>query len=211
FVVADTGKGMDPATVDHAFEPFFTTKKPGEGTGLGLSTVHGIVTALGGRVDLDSTPGQGTRVTVELPVAAPGVAVETESSDAIGIPTAAGRGRVVLLVDDDPAVLEAHTRMLERLGHRVTGARSGEAAVALLADGLAPELLVSDLAMPGMGGIELLDATRRVAPQLPVVLATGFVDERDEARIARLERVEVVLKPFGARELAEVIDRLLGS
>jgi signal transduction histidine kinase len=210
-VVADTGKGMDAATVEHAFEPFFTTKRPGEGTGLGLSTVHGIVIALGGRVALDSAPSRGTRVTVELPVAAPGAVVETESSEVvIGTPVS-GRGRVVLLVDDDPAVLDAHTQMLERLGYRVTSARSGEEAVALLGTGLTPDLLVSDLAMPGIGGIELLGAARRVAPELPVVLATGYVDERDQARIDELDGLEVLLKPFGARELAEVLDRLLAG
>jgi signal transduction histidine kinase len=209
-VVADTGEGMDAATIEHAFEPFFTTKKPGEGTGLGLSTVHGIVEALGGRVAIDSSPGAGTRVTVELPVATEGVALETESSDALGI-RGPGGGSTVLLVDDDPAVLEAHAHMLERLGHRVVRAHSGEEALVRLRGGETPAVLVTDLAMPGMGGLELLQQVRRATPQLPVVLATGFLDTADEAHLRRLPRVCVVLKPFGARELATAIARVLSS
>jgi signal transduction histidine kinase/CheY-like chemotaxis protein len=203
-LVGDTGKGMDAATVEHAFEPFFTTKRPGEGTGLGLSTVHGIARALGGNVEIDSAPGHGTRVTVELPIAAAGLAAETESSDAVGIP-ALTVGGVALLVDDDPTVLEAHAHMLERLGYRVTRARSGEEALALLRGGFAPTVLVTDLAMPGMGGLDLLARAREHAALLPIVLATGFLDPEDEARIAAMAGVAVILKPFGMREIAEVL------
>ncbi len=206
-VVADTGEGMDAATVEHAFEPFFTTKKPGEGTGLGLSTVHGISRALGGKVEIDSAPGRGTRVTVELPIAAEGASLETESSDTMGAP-ALSDGGVALLVDDDPAVLEAHAHMLERLGHRVTRARSGEEALALLRSGYSPHVLVTDLAMPGMGGLDLLTQARAHAPELPIVLATGFLDPHDELRIGGMAGVAVLLKPFGIRELAEVLTRL---
>ena len=209
-VVADDGKGMDAETIEHAFEPFFTTKQPGEGTGLGLSTVHGIATALAGKVEIESAPGHGTRVSVELPIAATGVVLETDSSDAIALP-GLGQGRAALIVDDDDAVLEAHARMLERLGYRVTRAHSGEEALAILRTGLAPRVLVTDLAMPGMDGVELVERTRELAPELPVMLATGFLDPQDEGRVRALTGVTVMLKPFGIRELAAALQRVLAD
>src|SRR6185503_5759689 len=124
--VVDDGVGMDEQTREHAIDPFFTTKAPGEGTGLGLSTVHGIAAALGGELSITSAPGQGTTVDVVIAsVAAP--AESAERSPAIPV----GSGEQLLLVDDEPAVLDAHRRMLERCGYRVLPASSAEGAEAL--------------------------------------------------------------------------------
>ncbi len=163
-IVEDTGRGMAPEVIAHAFEPFFTTK-PAGGIGLGLATVHGIVTQAGGRVELDSMPGQGTTVTVWLPAVRRGAVQVTPS----GAPR--GRGETALVVEDADAVRVLTGRILYSAGYQVIPAENGVTALERLD---AADVLVTDVVMPGMSGVELATAARERRPDLPVVFVSGY-------------------------------------
>jgi PAS domain S-box-containing protein len=164
-VVTDTGRGMAREVTAHAFEPFFTTK-PAGGIGLGLATVHGIVTNAGGRVELVSEPGRGTTVTVWLPAARRGAAPRAASS---GAPR--GRGETALVVEDADAVRVLTGRILYAAGYQVIGVENGVVALERLD---AADVLVTDVVMPGMSGVELATAARERRPDLPVVFVSGY-------------------------------------
>ncbi|WP_207802793.1 ATP-binding protein [Roseicella frigidaeris] len=201
--VADAGEGMDEATLARAIEPFFTTKGLGKGTGLGLSMVHGLAAQSGGRFLLRSARGEGTVAELWLPRAeasAPPLPDEPP-------PGPAGRSGHVLLVDDDPLVLRSTAAMLEDLGHAVTEAGSGEAALAQLAAGIPVDLLITDQAMPGMTGLQLIEAARRQRPGLPVLLATGYA-ELEGGMPPGLARLG---KPFAQERLAAAVAERLGG
>lgn len=203
--VTDTGVGMDESTREHALDPFFTTKAPGEGTGLGLSTVHGIAVALGGGLSITSAPGRGTTVVVEL-------AMETVTADSPVQPALVpdGGGRRLLLVDDERTVLDAHERALVRSGYTVLRAESAEDAELLLREhGRAIDCMVTDLRMPHIDGIDLATRARTLVPALPVVLVTGYLDDADRIRVDELGITQVLLKPFGRDELAAAIQKAL--
>jgi signal transduction histidine kinase len=199
--VTDDGVGMDEQTREHAIDPFFTTKAPGEGTGLGLSTVHGIAAALGGALTIESELGKGTTVDVELALAQ----LPADTRERVeGIP--GGRGEQILVVDDEPAVLDAHRRMLERIGYHVLTASSAADAEALLeAHRSTVRGIITDLSMPQVDGIELIDRARRIVPGVPVVLVTGCLEDSDRGRVDELGAVLVLLKPFGRSELAAAV------
>ena len=174
--VADDGAGMTDEVKARATEPFFTTKPEGRGTGLGLAMARGFAEQSGGRLEIDSAPGQGTVVTLWLPMA-------TAADEAP--PKAESEGRAgtkavrLLLVDDDEAVRSVLAALLGEMGHSVTQAADAEAALALLDGGLMPDLLVTDLSMPGMDGIALLRKTWRRRPGLPAILLTGHLEDTD--------------------------------
>ncbi|WP_422016468.1 PAS domain S-box protein [Reyranella sp.] len=174
--VRDQGHGMDATTLVRATEPFFTTKGVGKGTGLGLSMVHGLAEQLGGCLQLESAPGAGTTASLWIPVAAgadvpPHRGAPAPSSDAVSLH--------ILAVDDDALILVNTAAMLEDLGHRVTTAYSGREALAALARLERVDLVVTDQAMPGMTGTELVAEIRRERPGLPVLLATGYAELAD--------------------------------
>ena len=198
--VSDTGTGMSETTLRNAFEPFFTTKGPGKGSGLGLSQVYGVATQSGGGVRIDSRLGSGTTVRVYFPRGT-GVVDVPEVRPAEAAPPLAGTGRTVLLVDDDVHVRETVAEMLRDGGFDPVEAENGGQALRALKDGLRPDLLVVDFAMPDMNGIDVSRAAREIIPGLPVVLATGY---RDEERI-KGERF-VILKPFVSKGLFGVIE-----
>jgi PAS domain S-box-containing protein len=204
--VADSGEGMDAATLARAFEPFFTTKPVGHGSGLGLSMVQGVADQSGGGVAIESAPGAGTTVTVWLPCAEAAEAATPRPAEAAAPMLAAGGH--VLLVDDDPDVLAFAATCLEEAGYRVTRAVSGEAALALLR-GMpsGPDLLVADVGLPGIGGIQLAMAGRQVVPGLPVLIATGYADSQDPAGISA--EFPVLGKPFKAADLLARVAALL--
>jgi PAS domain S-box-containing protein len=198
--VADTGLGMDEATLARAIEPFFSTKGIGKGTGLGLSMAHGLAAQLGGVLTIHSREGLGTNVELWLPVStiALGVA-EVRTAPAASKLT---RG-VALLVDDEDMVRASTADMLEELGYEVHEANSAEAALTLMSDGLAIDLLVSDHLMPGMSGVELALTLRERLPKLPVLIVSGYADV--EGLTPSLPRLT---KPFRSTELAEMLASL---
>ena len=171
--VSDTGCGMDEETVKHAFEPFFTTKDVGQGTGLGLSTVYGVVKGHGGRITCDSRIGHGTTFTVYLPALEAGNATFTGSSaNALEV---GGGDETILLVDDEPAILETVRDILEGYGYTVLNAESGEQAIDLYrARGPAIDLVILDLGMPGMGGRGCLKELMALDPGVQVMIASGY-------------------------------------
>jgi PAS domain S-box-containing protein len=210
FSVTDTGAGIAADILDKVFDPFFTTKEVGRGSGLGLSQVLGVAQQLGGGVRIETEPGMGTVVTVFLP-RADAVADEPVRRRRAG---RRRNGKVVhavsgiLLVDDDPDVRSVAATMLREAGHTVIEAGSGGAALERLIEGRPPiDLLIADLAMPGMNGFELARAARQERPDLPVLFVTGFAD------MAHSEdsRHEAVLqKPFRAEELTAKVAEVLG-
>jgi CheY-like chemotaxis protein len=173
--VRDSGQGMDEPTLARAKEPFFTTKGVGKGTGLGLSMVHGLAEQSGGRLILKSEPGAGTIAQIWLPVAGaeePPEQVEARedaAAEAIGPLT-------VLVVEDDPIVLQTTAAMLEDRGHRTIQAASGESALAILHRERNIDLVLTDHVMPGMTGLQLVRAIRTKWPELRFILATGYAE-----------------------------------
>ena len=205
--VIDTGAGMTPDTIEHAFEPFFTTKPAGEGSGLGLATVHGIVTALGGHIALSSEPGRGTTVELCLPrrVGDADAAVRLNEPD-----LAVGAGERVLVVDDEPVVLSACQQLLMRLNYEVTACENPERALELLRrQPAAYDVLVTDQAMPDMTGPDLAAAARHLRPDLPIVLSTGFLDDSVRASVATLGIDFVLSKPYTLRDLSTALRTVL--
>ncbi|TNC70891.1 PAS domain-containing protein [Rubellimicrobium roseum] len=198
FVVQDTGTGMEPEVLARAVEPFFTTKGPGEGPGLGLAMVHGFAEQSGGRLRLDSRLGEGTTVTIWLP-RAPGFAAPAAPAEA-GSHGNAG----LLLVDDDPALRAVTAAHLRDLGYRVAEASGGEEALSVAQGAHAPDLVVTDVVMPGMDGVALAARLRAERPDLPILFMTGHAGTRALAG-------EVVLrKPFSEDELSRRILQMLG-
>lgn len=198
--VSDTGHGMDEVTLARATEPFFTTKGIGKGTGLGLSMVDGLTGQSGGKLLIHSTLGQGTRMELWLPVSTD--SIRDEGDVVVGSRSIdATRQMCVLAVDDDSLVLANVTAMLEDLGHRVIAVGSGAQAVEALRSRTDIDVLLTDLAMPTMTGLQLIDAVRARRATLPVILATGFAELPDgvSSSIARLS------KPFTQRALAEAL------
>jgi PAS domain S-box-containing protein len=198
--VADTGAGMDPVTLARAIEPFFSTKGIGKGTGLGLSMAHGLAAQLGGALTIQSQEGVGTNVELWLPVSAVSPDGGETPADVAPVNTASG---LALLVDDEDAVRASTADMLEEYGYEVREANSAETALALVTNGLLPDLLVSDHLMPGMSGVELASELRKTLPNLPVLIISGYADL--EGLAPDLPRL---VKPFRSAELAAILAAL---
>ena len=200
--VTDTGHGIDEATLDRVFDPFFTTKDLGQGTGLGLSLAHSIVSDHGGAIEVASTPGQGSSFTVYLPRS-----VETASASGIErMPIPKGRGETVLLVDDDEALVLLGEEMIAALGYEPIGFQDSQAALeAFQARPARFDLVVTDQLMPRMSGTELATRLREIRPDIPVLLMSGFGGP-ELAHKARRAAVQALLKkPLQSRDLAQAI------
>jgi PAS domain S-box-containing protein len=187
--VADTGEGMDPETLAHATEPFFTTKGVGKGTGLGLAMVSGLSEQSGGTLTIASKVGEGTSVTLWIPVAGAMSAAPTVPPASEAAPRPSRRLKV-LVVDDDVLVAMNTTAMLEDLGHEAIEVHSGRHALDALAASPDFDLVITDQAMPQMTGVQLIAAARQKWPDLPVILATGYADlpegaDRDLPRLGK--------------------------
>ena len=206
--VADNGAGMDSTTLAHLFEPFFTTKAPGQGTGLGLATVYGIVTQADGLIRVRSAPGQGSTFTVLLPRTrrpAGQSLPETISAD-----PASEEPATILAVDDEPAVLAVTRRVLSARGHRVLAATSAADALHQSRHWKGRiDLLLSDLRMPSMNGRELAERIRMERPEIGVVFMSGYSDDPVVRAEVREARVALVAKPFTSADLVTAISREL--
>jgi signal transduction histidine kinase len=204
--VTDTGVGMDAETLRHAVEPFFSTKELGKGTGLGLSMIHGLAVQLQGVLRLRSKPGAGTTAELYLPAASASEAsmAETAASPAPVETGNASRSRI-LLVDDDFLIAMSTADMLADLGHEVIEASSGRQALDLLQKTKSIDLIITDFAMPGMTGLQLAEAAWKLAPGMPILLATGYAEIPSGSDVT-LPRIG---KPYSQAQLAREIARLL--
>jgi PAS domain S-box-containing protein len=204
----DTGMGMTPQVVERVFEPFFTTKPRGQGTGLGLSVVHGIVKAHGAAIVIESEPGAGSTFRVFFPaIATPEAAAEVPPA-----PEGRGEGQHILYVDDEEPLVYLLTRILERLGYRVSGFTDPvRALTAFQSDPTAFHALVTDLSMPGLSGHDLAREVLKISPALPVVMTSGYVRSSDRDLAIQNGVRELVLKPDTAQALGEILHRLLNE
>ena len=199
--VSDDGEGMDSETLARVTEPFYTTKEIGKGTGLGLSMVDGLAAQSGGRLAIKSQKGEGTTVEIWLP--ADDSTAPAAQPDVVGNSQEQTETRKlrVLAVDDDALVLLNTTAMIEDLGHEPIEATSGKQAISLMEAGEAIDLIVTDQAMPGMSGIQLIESARKFKPSIPVILATGYSELPAQAPRPLVK----LSKPFGLDELSEAI------
>ncbi|WP_164867972.1 ATP-binding protein [Rhodovarius crocodyli] len=206
--VADNGAGMDAETLRRATEPFFTTKQKGQGTGLGLAMAQGFCEQSGGALEIHSAPGDGTRVTLWLPQAP----AATSVTRPLGArPVAQERRCHILLVDDEPEVLAVLAAGMRDRGHVVTAAVGAAEAMEMLSRQPRVDILVTDLSMPGMDGVKLIEEARRLRPGLPAVLVTGFVAEAEHElhHAADGGPIQVLRKPVAPEVLLERIAELL--
>ena len=218
--VADTGQGMEPEVLDQIYEPFFTTKPVGEGTGLGLSTVYGIVKSHGGHITCQSRLGQGTTFHIYLPAArSAGEALPTEET-----PTCqdedtppcrkmeAIQGSLVMVVDDEPDILHLVSDSLKCSGCRVITAGSGEEALQRLKElGCEVELVVLDIGMPGMGGPACLQEIKRLYPEVKVLISSGYFAEGQVKWLLEQGAQGYLTKPYKLSELLATVNDLLGA
>ncbi|MCW1402216.1 response regulator [Novosphingobium sp. MW5] len=207
-VVEDTGSGIAPEHLGKIFEPFFTTKEQGRGTGLGLSTVYGIVKQSGGFIFADSEPGRGTKFTVYFPVhyGEPSAAAEIKAEPRTAW---AGGGRI-LLVEDEDTVRAVAERALTRAGYTVTTASDGEEGLELVQAGGEFDLVVSDVVMPVMDGPAMAKAIRAAHPQMPVLFMSGYAEEQLRKEI-HLDGVHFLPKPFSVQQISDKVGAVLGG
>jgi PAS domain S-box-containing protein len=206
--VSDTGVGMAPDVVEKIFDPYFTTRQPGDGTGMGLAMVHGIVKDLDGEITVHSQPGAGTTFRVWLP------AVDSAPSpeDDPPAPFVDGGAEHILLVDDEAAISEMIRLVLTRLGYTVSAFTHPDEALAAFHE--APtlvDLLITDMTMPGRTGLDLARRVRRRRPDLPVIICTGYADAISTESAAADGVDELLVKPVGKDELAAAVRRVLAN
>lgn len=203
--VHDTGHGMPPEVMEHIFEPFFTTKGPGEGTGMGLAMVHGIITAHQGLITVTSAPGQGTTFTIYLPSIVGTVSPVSSSPESI----VSGTGRI-LFVDDEEALTRWGCTALQRMGYTVRTSTNSVEALAIFQE--APDdidLVITDQTMPHMTGEKLAQALRAIRPTLPIILCTGFSHTMNEDKALALGVNAFCMKPLTVHALGTVVQHVL--
>jgi CheY-like chemotaxis protein len=201
---------MDNRTAKRIFDPFFTLKNRGEGTGLGLSVVHGIVTHHNGTVQVQSQPGQGTTLRVFLPQGAadtpPAPAPEPETAGTENTLS----GIRLLMVDDEEVIVSSVRRVLENYGYIVVGAADGKQALRLFQENpSAFDVVISDVAMPGMSGVELAKELLSIRPEVPVILCSGYQDVPDASQLLQTGVRAVMKKPLNFSEIDAVIRQQL--
>ena len=223
--VADTGAGIAKETIEHIFEPFFTTKEVGAGTGLGLSTVYGIVRQTGGVIFVDSAPGEGAAFKIYLPrygesaddAKAGAAAGRAAAARPAALDEPAGEGDLtgegtVLLVEDEAAVRMFGARALRNKGYKVLEADSGEGALEVIGNAGQPiDLIISDVVMPGMDGHTLIKRVRRELPDVKVILMSGYAEDVSAAEIERDPTIHFLAKPFTLKGLAGKVKELMAG
>ncbi len=205
--VADTGQGMAPDVLERVFEPFFTTKESGKGTGLGLSMIYGFAQQSGGRVAIESQPGEGTTVRLLLPRTEARIPSRSEAVSGPALPDF--RAATVLVIDDDPHVRRVTVALLETLGYRAEEAADGASGLRAL-EARIPDLVILDFAMPGMNGAEVARIARERWPALPLVFASGHADTAAIESVAG-EGAPVLRKPFRIEELQSILVSVLSQ
>jgi len=205
--VSDTGCGIPNDIMERIFDPYFTTKPPGEGSGIGLAVVRGIVEKHGGTVTFQSRPGKGTTFQVHLPLANTVPARETEEES----PLPKGNERI-LYVDDEPDLVITATHMFKYLGYRLTAKNSGpEALKVFRADPYAFDLIITDQTMPGMTGETLAGEILRIRSDVPIIVTTGYDEQIDENKARKAGIAGYLMKPVALREMAVYVRRILGD
>ncbi|MCF8085000.1 MAG: response regulator, partial [Deltaproteobacteria bacterium] len=203
--VGDTGGGMSPDIRDRIFEPYYTTKGKGEGTGLGLSVVHGIVKSHKGAVRVESEPGKGTTFQVFFPLFHSEVTVKEDLTSKIP-----GGNERVLFVDDEAVSVGVVETLLERLGYAVdTQTSSVEALKMFQNDPQRFDLIITDQTMPGMTGADLAKEIMRIRPRVPIILCTGFSEQINEEQAKEMGIRAFIMKPFVSRQLAKTVRGVL--
>lgn len=205
--VRDTGHGMSPEVMERIFEPYFTTKEVGEGTGLGLSVVHGIVRALGGAIAVESRPGQGSLFRVYLPASAGDRSVEGLEKIPGELPRGSER---IVVVDDEDMLVQMTRQILEKLGYTVKDFSDPEKALSYLREhAAATDLLITDLTMPKLTGRQLAEAVWQIRPDLPVVLTSGYGEGFLEQKALSQGFAVFLKKPFSSTDLSTALRRAL--
>jgi CheY-like chemotaxis protein len=203
--VVDTGTGIPPESLDHIFEPFYTTKAKGEGTGMGLAVVHGIVRSCGGFITVRSSTGHGTTFQVFLPTAdAPEPEMET------CVDTLPGGDEHILFIDDELTIVEVVDELLSALGYRVTAMHESQHALEMFERSPdAFDLVITDRTMPKMTGLELAGRMRAVRPEIPIILCSGYRFDPAEEIIKNSGICAALLKPLDFKNVAETIRSVL--
>jgi CheY-like chemotaxis protein len=203
--VSDTGVGIAPELKRSIFEPYFTTKAAGQGTGMGLAMVDGIVASYGGKITVESAPGEGSAFHVYLPITRH--REEQHRQKDVHLPTGTER---ILIVDDELAVAQTSAGLLDRLGYKATySTNSFEALELLRSDPAAFDLVISDMTMPNMTGDKLAIATMEIRPDLPVIICTGFSRRISEQAAAEIGIKGFAYKPLVKADLADLVRRVL--
>jgi PAS domain S-box-containing protein len=208
--VSDTGPGIDPAIVDRIFDPYFTTKGPAEGTGLGLAVVHGIIKSYGGHIEVESQLGQGALFRIYLPRC--GDSDWGDATEPVVVDRNLAGTERILAVDDEEVIASLIGKMLEEFGYTVTSRTSSvEALAAFKARPQDYDLVVTDMTMPNMCGLELAQKIMAIRPEIPIILCTGFSEIVDEAKAKAAGIRELVMKPVAKNQLALVARKVLDA
>ncbi len=205
--VRDTGCGMPPEVTERIFDPFYTTKKMGEGTGMGLSVVHGIVKSHGGTISVESSPGKGSTFSVFLPAVE--VKATYQADQAQLVVTGSER---ILFVDDEDFQADIGKRMLERLGYRVTAKTSSVEAFELFRQ--TPDefdLVITDMTMPDMTGDVLARKLIALRPDIPIIVCTGYSERINSDIVKEIGIKELAMKPVVMNDIARMIERILSK
>jgi PAS domain S-box-containing protein len=204
--VSDTGTGIDPTVIDKIFDPYFTTKEKGRGTGLGLATVYGIVKAYGGEIRVYSDIGKGSSFHIYLPVLEKSKNIDTGKQQK-PLPTGTEH---ILLVDDEQPIVNLEKQMLERLGYQISSFTSSvDAVAAFRADPTRFDLVITDMSMPNLTGIQLAGELITIRPNIPIILCTGFSQRIKSKKAEALGLRAILMKPVGMKDLAQRIREVL--
>jgi CheY-like chemotaxis protein len=206
-IVSDNGVGMDKVILDRVFEPYFTTKDIGEGTGIGLAVVHGIVERHGGAIYVDSKPGQGTIFTIFLPAHEGLLEQETDEQDILPV-----GDECILYVDDEPSIALLGKRHLENLGYTAESTTDPQKALDMVrSDPIKFDLLITDMAMPNMTGDQLIIETLKIRQDMPTIICTGYSAKISEKEAADIGARSYIMKPINKSELATTVRKVLDS